>query len=80
MENIASATDYFEHYTFEIKAGNRYLGGLLGEKELAQEYTSEKVTEWALSVDTFSDMIGQQPQAAFARFTRLLQCKWAYLQ
>eukprot|EP00957_Ditylum_brightwellii_P054400 4121681-Ditylum_brightwellii.AAC.1 len=24
--------------------------------------------------------MGQQPQAAFAGFTRLLQCKWAYLQ
>eukprot|EP00957_Ditylum_brightwellii_P113857 8680360-Ditylum_brightwellii.AAC.1 len=27
--NIASATDYFEHYNFEIKAGNCYLGGFL---------------------------------------------------
>eukprot|EP00957_Ditylum_brightwellii_P029103 2199497-Ditylum_brightwellii.AAC.1 len=25
-KNIASATDYFKHYNFEIKAGNCYLG------------------------------------------------------
>eukprot|EP00957_Ditylum_brightwellii_P099852 7608087-Ditylum_brightwellii.AAC.1 len=24
--------------------------------------------------------MGQQPQAAFAGFARLLQCKWSYLQ
>eukprot|EP00957_Ditylum_brightwellii_P199007 15169775-Ditylum_brightwellii.AAC.1 len=79
-QSIASATDYFEHYNFKIKAGNHYLGGFLGKKELAQEYAAEKVADWALFVDTFSDMMGQQPQAAFARFSRLLKCKWAYLQ
>eukprot|EP00957_Ditylum_brightwellii_P181779 13847707-Ditylum_brightwellii.AAC.1 len=66
---IASATDFFEHYNFEIKAGNRFLGDFLGEKALAQEYTLEKVANWATSVGTFSDLMGQQPQ-----------CKWAYLQ
>eukprot|EP00957_Ditylum_brightwellii_P125816 9591346-Ditylum_brightwellii.AAC.1 len=38
--------DYFEHYNFEIKAGNRYLGGSIGKKELAQAYAEEKVTGW----------------------------------
>eukprot|EP00957_Ditylum_brightwellii_P203250 15333888-Ditylum_brightwellii.AAC.1 len=62
------------------KAGNHYLGGYLGKKKLAQAYAEEKATNWVLSVDTFSDMMGQQPQAAFAGFAHSLQCKWAYLQ
>eukprot|EP00957_Ditylum_brightwellii_P063925 4849788-Ditylum_brightwellii.AAC.1 len=79
-KNIESAIDYFEDYNFKIKDGNRYLGGYLGEQELAQASAVEKVTDWVLSVHTFSDMMGQQPQASFAGFTQFLQCKWAYLQ
>eukprot|EP00957_Ditylum_brightwellii_P141949 10814263-Ditylum_brightwellii.AAC.1 len=79
-DNIEQATAYFEHYNFKIKAGNCYLGGYLGEKELVQEYATKKVMEWVSSVNTFADMMDQQPQTAFAGFARLLQCKWAYLQ
>eukprot|EP00957_Ditylum_brightwellii_P064722 4912222-Ditylum_brightwellii.AAC.1 len=67
-KNINNAIDYFDHYNFKIKAGNRYLGGYLGEQELAQAFAAEKVTDWVSSVDKFADMMGQQPQAAFAIF------------
>ena len=56
------------------------MGGYLGEQELVQAYAAEKVTDWVSSVNIFADMMGQQPQASFARFARSLQCKWAYLQ
>eukprot|EP00957_Ditylum_brightwellii_P098181 7480531-Ditylum_brightwellii.AAC.1 len=71
-KNINNAIEYFDHYNFEIKAGNRYLGGYLGEHKLAQAFATEKVTNWVSSVNTFADMMGQQPQAAFASFARSL--------
>eukprot|EP00957_Ditylum_brightwellii_P096810 7372706-Ditylum_brightwellii.AAC.1 len=60
-KNIENATAYFDHYNFKIKLGNRYLGSYIREQELAQAFATDKVTNWVSSVDTFADMMGQQP-------------------
>eukprot|EP00957_Ditylum_brightwellii_P204789 15340862-Ditylum_brightwellii.AAC.1 len=60
--------------------GSPNLGGFIGSKHLAQAYAEEKVEDQMKYINTFSSMMANQPQAAFASYTRSLQFEWAYLQ
>eukprot|EP00957_Ditylum_brightwellii_P049162 3730182-Ditylum_brightwellii.AAC.1 len=51
----------------------------IGPRAFQEMYVSEKVDELVASVNTFTEMMPHQPQAAFAGYACSLQFKWAYL-
>eukprot|EP00957_Ditylum_brightwellii_P090005 6854914-Ditylum_brightwellii.AAC.1 len=63
-----------------MKEGHHYLGSLIGSKELATDYVTEKVDEWVETIKTFSTIMPNNLQAAFAGYACSLQFEWFYLQ
>ena len=60
--------------------GGRFLGGFIGEFNLAAEFVSSKVQLWSHCVRKLSDVADSQLQAAHAALTRSLQFEWCHLQ
>eukprot|EP00957_Ditylum_brightwellii_P132983 10139795-Ditylum_brightwellii.AAC.1 len=44
------------------------------------QYVKVKVEDWVNYINTFTGIMPNNPQAAFAGYTRSLQFEWAYIQ
>eukprot|EP00957_Ditylum_brightwellii_P117761 8984126-Ditylum_brightwellii.AAC.1 len=62
-----------------IPEGYRYLGRFLGLTELAKQSVEEKVDNLVTSINTFSSIMPNNPQAAFTGYACSLQFEWAYI-
>jgi len=52
-----------------VKAGDKYLGGYVGDNEKRAEYTAKKVKEWAKKIDTLAEAVSTKPQAHYRCLT-----------
>ena len=63
----------------KVVKGARYLGGFIGDEGLEWEFIAEKTEFWAEAVEKLATAAKLDPQAAFAGFSKSLQCEWAFI-
>jgi hypothetical protein len=77
---VQKAKLLFNDLGVKIVTGHRFLGGFLGDDTGNALYVQKKIEQWCEHVKRLSKIAVNQPQAAFAGFTKSLQCEWNYLQ
>jgi hypothetical protein len=76
---LVVSPDYVEKAKL-LFTGHRFLGGFVGDDAGNALYVQKKFEQWCEQVKRLSKIADNQPQAAFAGFTKSLQCEWNYLQ
>ena len=77
---VASAKQVFDPLGVSVVTSHRFLGGFLGDVQARHSFVQGKVDQWVSDIYHLSKMATPQPQAAYAAFTKSLQCEWIYLQ
>ena len=78
--DVQRASALFGNLGIRVVFRGRFLGGFIGESNLAAEFVSSKVQLWSRCVRILSDIVDSQPQAVHAALTRSLQFEWCHLQ
>ena len=78
--DVQRASALFSDLGIRVVSGGGFLGGFIGESNLAAEFVSSKVQLWSRYVRKLSDVADSQPQAAHAALARSLQFEWCHLQ
>ena len=78
--DVQRAFALFSDLGIRVVSGGRFLGGFIGESNLAAEFVSSKVQLWSRCIRKLSDVADSQPQAAHAALARSLQFEWCHLQ
>ena len=75
------ATELFKNTEVEItRAGERHLGAVIGSQEFRDEYVNGKVKKWVEDVNQISKTAEDEPQLAYAGYTKALCMRWCFLQ
>ena len=77
---IDEAHSLFDDLHVNVVTSHRLLGGVVGESSECLQFVSDLVEEWSHMVEHLAFIAREQPQAAYATFTRAVQNKWLYLQ
>lgn len=77
---LDEAHDLFDDLKVNVVTSHRLLGGVVGESSECLQYVKGRVEDWSFMVERLSVIAKDQPQAAYAAFTRAVQNKWLYLQ
>ena len=64
----------------QIVNGHRFLGGVIGDCMIADDFVRKKVAMWVDCVVKLSKAATKSPQAAYTALSKSLQCEWSYLQ
>ena len=65
---------------FELKTGDRFLGGFLGETSTRDQWLKNKISDWVFGVQELARVAQSYPQTAYAGLQKSLQQEWQYLQ
>ena len=79
-KNVEAAKEVFADLKFQVKTGNRYLGGFIGEPAARDEWIQEKTTDWAQAVKELASVASSYPQSAYAGMQKSLQNEWQFVQ
>ena len=58
--------------------GKRHRGGVLGSQKYKDKYCKEKVAGWQKELETLSEILKSQPQAAYTAHTKRYRSKFTY--
>ena len=76
---MALAKQTFDLLGVPVVTSHRFLDGFLGDVQARYCFVQGKVDQWVTDIHHLSKMATPQPQAAYAAFTKSLQCEWIYL-
>ncbi len=62
------------------EVGEKHLGAVIGAEEFRQEYMEKKMQGWVNEVIELSGIAEEEPQVAYAAYTKGLSHKWSYIQ
>ena len=60
--------------------GERHLGAVVGSPAFKEEYVQEKVRRWIQDVAQLAQLAEEEPQLAYAAYTKGLCHRWKYVQ
>ena len=60
--------------------GERHLGAVVGSPAFKEEYVQEKVRRWVQDVAQLAQLAEEEPQLAYAAYTKGLCHRWKYVQ
>ena len=81
LEGLIKAQEVFRGTGIEITTtGDRHLGAVIGSPEFRELYVNKKVSGWIKDLRVMVEIAKDEPQAAYAGFTRGLCHRWSYLQ
>jgi hypothetical protein len=60
--------------------GERHLGAVIGSEEFRDEYIRSKVSKWVEDIEQLSTIANDEPQLAYAAYTKALSMRWCFLQ
>ena len=60
--------------------GERHLGAVVGSAEFKEKYVQKKVEKWVQDVEQLSAIASDEPQIAYAAFTKALCMRWCFVQ
>ena len=59
--------------------GERHLGAVVGSEEYRDKYVSDKVKCWVNDVEDLADIAKDEPQLAYACYTKGMSHRWTYV-
>ena len=77
---LSKAHEVFEKFGVQVVTSHRLLGGVVGVEEGKTDFVKGMMNDWIHLIDRLTSVASDQPQAAYAAFTRSVQNKWLYLQ
>ena len=81
FKGLVRAQEIFGDTNIEITtAGDRHLGAVVGTLEFRELYVNSKVSGWIKDLQMLSNIAQDEPQAAYAGFTKGLLHRWNYVQ
>ena len=81
VENLAEARRIFDGTNIRITCdGERHLGAVVGSQEFKTKFVEEKVNKWVKDVKKLSVFASEDPQVAYAAFTKGICHRWTYVQ
>ena len=60
--------------------GERHLGAVIGSETFRRQYVSEKISKWKEDVLELTVIAKDEPQLAYAAFTKALCKRWSFVQ
>ena len=60
--------------------GKHHLGAVVGSTSFKEEYVKHKVECWIKDIENLSKIAVEEPQLAYACFTKGLSHRWTYIQ
>ena len=61
-------------------SGERHIGAVVGTKEFREEYVRQKVKKWVTDVEKLAKIATDEPQIAYAAYTKGICHRWGFLQ
>ena len=78
---MQEARDRFDPEGIEISLeGERHLGAAIGSQSFKENYVGEKVKKWVDDVSDLAKIAEEEPQLAYAAFTKGLAHRWKFVQ
>ena len=77
--NLARAEELFWGVVITVVTGSRYLGGLIGERDVETMWLDERVKGLADLVRTLSGVTRKHQKSAYAGLQKSLQQEWEFL-
>ena len=56
------------------------MGAVIGSTDFKAEYVSQKVKNWIEDVEALASIAKDEPQAAYASYTKAICRRWTYVQ
>ena len=60
--------------------GERHLGAAIGSQDFKERYVKKKVDKWIQDIEQISDIAKNDPQIAYASYTKALCMRWCFVQ
>ncbi len=77
--DLAEAEKLFRPLGVKVTCtGERHLGAIVGSTEFKHSYIKEKVEKWVQDIDELSEIVKDEPQLAYAAFTKGICHRWTY--
>ena len=81
VAHLSKAKDIFGDTGVNITLeGERHLGAVIGSDEFRQEFVRKKVSGWINDIKQLANIAHEEPQLAYAAFTKALCMRWSYVQ
>jgi hypothetical protein len=78
--DLSRAKDLFEPQKVTITCeGERHLGAVVGSEEYRCKYVTDKVACWVKDVEDLADIAKDEPQLAYACYTKGMSHRWTYV-
>ena len=61
-------------------SGERHMGAVIGSKSSKETYVQKKVDKWVEDVKELAKIAADEPQVAYASFTKAISHRWTYVQ
>ena len=60
--------------------GERHMGAVIGSEQYKEQYVTNKVDKWIKDIEILAEIAEDEPQAAYASFTKAISHRWTYIQ
>ena len=60
--------------------GERHLGAVIGTEDFHESYVMDKVSRWVKDIEELSEIGKDDPQSAYAAYTKALCHRWTFVQ
>ena len=79
--NLPAANAIFKDTGVHVKMdGDRHLGAVIGSENYRDLYVKRKITSWIEDVKQLAEIAKEEPQIAYAAYTKGLSHRWSYIQ
>lgn len=81
-QSLQNAQSYLRLHRlqFQLKTGNRFLGGFIGNEAQFPEWLKEKTDTWLACLEDLEPLFQHHPQTAFTALQKSLQHEWQFIQ
>ena len=60
--------------------GERHMGAVIGSEKYKEQYVANKIDKWIKDIEILAEIAEDEPQAAYASFTKAISHRWTYVQ
>ena len=79
--NLSEAKRIFQDMNIIITSdGERHLGAVVGSEDFKKQFIEEKVGKWVKDIRKLSSFAAEDPQSAYAAYTKGICHRWTYVQ
>ena len=80
-DNVPTVRHIFQGIDIKITCeGEKHLGAVVGSQDFKESYVRSKVNKWVKDLEKLSLFAADDPQSAFAAYTKGICHRWTYVQ